>query len=635
MFTDMVDYTAVTQHDEALALNLLERQNGLLLPLVRAHGGTPVKTIGDALLAEFDSALEAVNCGVEIQRRVKEYNDSSRPAERFQLRIGIHVGDVIHKEGDVFGDAINIASRIQPLADPGGVCISQQVYDQVANKVDFGLERLPTPQLKNVATKVEVYRVQDRIQPGRWGASAEAPDSELPRERVAVLPLANYSPSAQDEYLADGMTEELITAISGVRGLRVIARSSVMRFRNSRADVAEIGRVLRAGSILEGSFRKAGERIRVTVQLVDSKTEEHIWASNYDGDMKDIFSIQSDIATRVAEALRGKLLAQGATGPSRRREVDIESYELYLKGRYFWNRRNAEGVTQALKLFRAAAEKDPGFAKVYSGIADCYLIGDDLSLFKHQEAADEARKAIETALNLDDSVAEAHASLGLLLNSEYTFSAAEKEFKKALSLNESYASAHHWYAICLANLGRLDDAIKEATIAGQSDPLSPPAKNILGVMYTYARRLDDAMKIFEDTLKLDSTFLPALQFRHELYLRLGMEKEALGELEQVTKGTPAFDKNEMIAYTLLALGRNEEAKTYLQECERTVPAEDQLFSLRALPAAIAGDADEFFKWAEPALKAKTFQPADIRYAYWLDKMRSDPRFQRLLEILPG
>jgi adenylate cyclase len=296
MFTDMTGYTALTQRDESLALSLLDKQNGILLPLIRAFGGTPVKTIGDAHLAEFDNTLAAIRCAVEIQRKVEMYDKSASPEEGFKLRIGIHLGDVIHKDNDVYGDAVNIAARLQPIAEPGGVCVSQQVYDQVQNKVEFKLERLPARQLRNVNSRINVYRVID----SKAAPASIVEEEDQPKERVAVLPLSNFSPSQQDEYLADGMTEELITAISGVQGLRVIARTSVMRFKNAGVDIAEIGRTLGVGTVLQGSFRKAGDRIRVTVQLIDAKSEEHVWASNYDGDLKDIFSIQTDIANKVA-----------------------------------------------------------------------------------------------------------------------------------------------------------------------------------------------------------------------------------------------------------------------------------------------------------------------------------------------
>ena len=626
MFTDMVGYTALTQSNEALALGLLDTQKGILLPLVREHGGTPIKTIGDAHLAEFTSALEAVRCAVDIQRKFRERERTAPPEKQFQLRIGIHVGDVVHRENDVFGDAVNIASRIQPLADPGGVCISQQVYDQVQNKVDFRLEKLPQRQLKNVSTVIEIYRVVDTEPDLRI-----MPQPDMPKERVAILPLANYSPSPQDEYLADGMTEELITAISGVQGLRVIARTSVMRFKSSQIDIGEIGRTLNAGTVLEGSFRKIGDRIRVTVQLIDARTQEHSWASNYDGDIKDIFSIQTDIANKVAQAIKGKLLDRVIPAP---RSVDIEAYELYLKGRHSWNRRSAESVNEALKLFDAALARDPSIARAYSGIADCFMIGTGLQIFDRKEAEAKAEAAIQKALELDDAMAEAHASLGLLRNNGHRFAEAVTEFKRALSLNPSYASAHHWYAICLANMGNLDPAIEEAKLASQSDPLSPPARNILGVMYTYARQYDKALETFDNVLKLDPDFGPALNFRSNLFAYLGKEEEATKDTERYLMHASQFEQSVSRLFLGLSFGHKEDAAKHFAEAEKAAPTAGSLLFLRAGYAALSGDPDGFFKWIGQAVATQEAEPSEIRYGPWLDDMRADPRYADLLKSFP-
>ena len=626
MFTDMVGYTAITQSNEALALGLLRTQDGIVLPLVRAHGGTPIKTIGDAHLAEFDSALEAVLCAVEIQRKVKEHHGTVTPEERFNLRVGIHVGDVVHRDNDVFGDAVNIAARLEPLADPGGVCISQQVYDQVQNKVRFKLEKLPFHQLKNVAAKIDAYRVVD-VQPA---ASITAGD--MPKDRVAVLPLANFSPSPQDEYLAEGMTEELITAVSKIRGLRVIARTSVMKFKNTESDIAEIGRALNAGTILEGSFRKIGEKIRVTVQLIDAGTEEHRWASNYDGDMSDIFTIQSDIAGKVAQALQTELVDRSTT-PAR--PVNLDAYELYLKGRHYWNLRNKEGVTRALELFKGAAEKDPSFAKAHAGMADCYTVGKGVGLFSREESDRLAAASIQKALELDDSLAEAHASRGLLLTNKFEFAEAEESFRRALALNPSYASAHHWHAINLANLARLEEAIEEAKIAGQSDPLSPPANNILGVMYVLARDFDQAEKVFDRVLKLEPGFAPALGWRSNVWAYRNNEAESMRDMLQSVESAPDFDKNSMLAYNYAWFNHKEEAARHYEEAKKNLPFPEDIASLSAGYYACLGDADGFFAWVQKAIEAKDFDPETLRYAPYLDKVRSDPRYAELLRTFPG
>jgi TolB-like protein/Tfp pilus assembly protein PilF len=627
MFTDMVGYTALTQNKESLALGLLQTQSGILLPLIRGHQGTPIKTIGDAHLAEFESALEAVLCAVEIQRRILEYNRSAPPEQTFKLRVGIHVGDVVHTENDVFGDAVNIASRIEPLAEPGGICLSQQVYDQVQNKVEFKLEKIPFHQLKNVSAHIEVYKLID----ARPDLTV-FPEQDMPKERVAVLPLSNFSPNQQDEYLADGMTEELITAISGVEGLRVIARTSVMKYKNKETDIREIGYTLNAGTVLEGSFRKIGERIRVTVQLIDAKTEEHRWAQNYDGDMQDIFSIQTDIAGRVAQVLQKKLLE----GPGQlQKSVNIEAYELYLKGRQYWNRRNPEGVSQALTLFTSAIDKEPTFAKAYAGVADCYIIGASLQLFKERgEAESKAEAAILKAIDLDNTIAEAYASHGLLLNNQDKYAEAVKEFKRALSLNPSYATAHHWYSICLANLGKLDEAVEEARLASQADPLSPPARNILGAMYIYERRYGDAIRVFDDILKLEPDFSPSLSFRSNAYAYKGMEQESMRDMVHSLQNATDFDRNSSLAYQHAWFGRKEEGGKYFEDAKKMVPSQEALTSLNCGYFACLGDADGFFTWAKMAIDQRVLDPEDVRYAPWLDKVREDPRYGDLLQLLP-
>jgi adenylate cyclase len=282
MFTDMVGYTGLTQDDEEATVRLLEEHRALLRPVISRHGGREVKTMGDAFLVEFVSSLEALRCAVEIQGKIAERNV---------------------KGGDVFGDAVNIAARLEPLAEPGGICVSRQVFDLVGNKADARLERAGTVDLKNVKAPMEIYKVLLAQGPGAPKLSGNL------RKRVAVLPFDNFSPESGDEYFADGLTEELIGTLSKIRELSVISRTSVMQYKGKPKPISEIGRELNAGTILEGSVRKAGDRARVSIQMIDAVEDKHVWSENYDRDLKDIFSVQSDIAGKVAEALKVELLA--------------------------------------------------------------------------------------------------------------------------------------------------------------------------------------------------------------------------------------------------------------------------------------------------------------------------------------
>lgn len=325
MFTDMVGYTALSQANEARAISSLESHRDLLRPLFSKHKGREVKTIGDAFLVEFDSALEAVECAIDIQKALHE--ESGVASNAPSVRIGIHVGDVVHRQGDVYGDAVNIASRIYPLAKAGEVCISRQVYDQVSNKVPYALAKLEPTELKNVFVRIDVYRVELP-----WSKKTDLREGPLPADRIAVLPFVSMSPDPNDEYFADGLTEELIANLSLVKGLKVIARTSVMNYKKREMGISEIGRELGVGTIVEGSVRKALNRIRVTVQVIEVSSEEHLWASNYDASLDDVFAVQSDIARKVTESLPGTLRSRRA--PEVQRDTsDVTAYINFLKGR--------------------------------------------------------------------------------------------------------------------------------------------------------------------------------------------------------------------------------------------------------------------------------------------------------------
>jgi adenylate cyclase len=268
MFTDMVEYTALAQSNEEQSLRVLERHNELVRPFFLKRRGREVKTIGDSFLVEFESALDAASCAIEIQEFLHDYNLSSTEEWKIKLRIGIHLGDVIHKGADVLGDAVNIASRIRPLADAEGICLTRQVHDLVQNKIRVPMQSLGIVPLKNVAQSIEVFKV---VTP--W--DKDIPTQKEPGKvtRIAVLPFTNMSPNPSDEYFADGLTEELIDRLSQVKGLEVIARTSVMTYKNKDKKISEIGKELRVGSIIEGSVRKAGNKIRATVNLIDSTSE--------------------------------------------------------------------------------------------------------------------------------------------------------------------------------------------------------------------------------------------------------------------------------------------------------------------------------------------------------------------------
>ncbi|MCI4319262.1 MAG: adenylate/guanylate cyclase domain-containing protein [Thermoplasmata archaeon] len=307
MFTDIVGFTTLAQRDEAAAVRLLEEHRALLLPAFTAYGGRVVKTLGDGFLVEFTSALESVRCAREIQAAVVRRNRSAGERPELMLRVGIHVGEVIDQGGDIVGDAVNVASRLEPLAPTGGICISQQVLDQVRNKMAENWEQLVAPHMKNVEFPVQAYRLAESAGGNPVPGGPTEPASYT---RVAVLPFASMSPDPADEFFADGLTEELIVHLSTGTALRVVARTSVMPYKGVRKGIREIGRELGVGSILEGSVRRSSTTLRVAVQLIDAGTEEHLWASRFDREASDVLAIQDEIARCVSSVLQGKLVAR-------------------------------------------------------------------------------------------------------------------------------------------------------------------------------------------------------------------------------------------------------------------------------------------------------------------------------------
>ena len=431
MFTDLVGYTALTQKNEALAMQLLEEHRRLVRPFFPRHNGREVKTIGDAFLVEFASALEATRCAFDIQQSLNELNSGRQEDRRVLLRVGIHLGDVIHDQNDVYGDAVNIASRIEPLASPGGICVSEQVYVQIKNKFEFPLSTLGEKSLKNVSEPIEVYRV---ILP--WEKKSES-ESSLEKSRIAVLPFANMSPDPNDQYFADGITEEIISIVSGISGLSVISRTSVMGYKGTTKKLGEIGRELDVGSILEGSFRKAGNRIRVTAQLIDVAGDKHLWAQNYDKTLDDIFAVQSEIAEKVAGELRTRLLDSEKRTVEKKPTENTEAYTFFLRGRELLREETEASLRQAISLFEKAIQLDPKFARAHVGVAECHLALAEIGHDSYGGSLSNAKAQLDRALSLDPNLPEAHSCLSGLLFDMDDMPGSEAEARKALELSPS------------------------------------------------------------------------------------------------------------------------------------------------------------------------------------------------------
>jgi adenylate cyclase len=629
MFTDIVGYTALAQNDEAAALAALEGNRKLLRPAFSKFNGREVKTMGDAFLVEFPSALDAVRCAIEIQTRMHDINGGLPESRRLELRVGVHVGDIVHSQGDILGDAVNVSSRIEPLAERGGVCISGQVYDHVRNKIDRPLEKLEGRTLKNVSTPVDVYRI---IMPWEEGVAVKG---ELDRLRVAVLPLQNMSPDPADEYFADGLTEELIATLAGVKELTVIARTSVMQYKKAPKNVVEIGRELSAGSLLEGSVRKAGNKVRITVQLIDARNDGHIWAQNYDKQLDDVFAIQTEIAEKVAEALRVELVQSERERLEKRKAPATGPYTLYLKGRHYWNERTEEGMGKAIGYFNAAVGEDPTFARGYVGLADCYGVMSRNGIMEPEEGMRRARQYALKAIELDGTLAEPWATLAsTTLYVERDPGVAEEQFKKSIALNPSYPSAHQWYAHLLVTLGRLDEGMREITKARELDPLSLVIRVNYGDGLYYSGRFDEAIENFRKIVEESPNFPVVYPSLCQAYLRKSMYQEALDAAEKYIAFIGDGDESRLLkSYVYSYMGRTDEARRLLAEFERREPGEGVSPYNIGLSYFAMGDQDSGFRWLEKAYERFDGNTYQLLKDYELDGVRSDPRYLSLLERL--
>lgn len=629
VFTDIVSYTLLVQRDESLALALLEKHNVLVRAAVREYHGKEIKTIGDAFLLEFESTLDAVLCAIEIQRSLWEENNRSPDGERIYLRIGVHVGDVVVQNNDIFGDAVNVASRIEHEADPGGICISEQVYSEIRKKVKFPINKLPQRKLKNVEPRVDLYSVQLPWETRHQSTSALV----TRRNRIAVLPLTNISPDPNDEYFSDGLTEELISTLSEIKELRVIARTSVNRYKGvADKDAAEIGEELQVAYILEGSVRKSGSKIRVATQLIDVATQEHVWSNHYDRDLDDIFLIQSDIAKNVADSLKITLFASESTHVEER-PASSTAYVAYLKGRALLHDRSEKAIRAARKQFELAIREDPNFALAYSGLADIEMISSNFLLSPFPESIEEAKSYIKKALELDPDIPEARVSRAQLLVNEYRFFEAEQEFRRAIALNPSNAQAHHWFSNCLAGLGQDEESHKEILLAEGLDPLSTAIT--MAAIYNCLEfgLFQEAEKRVKKLEEID----PESPIVNEGYMVYYFTKKewdkAIEYLDRMKKDDPTdpyLDAD--LAYIYAATGKPEQAMELIRKIDATMQENSgSKYSILAFASAAFENLDLCFSYLNRALEVREVFYDWFRQYPLFENVRKDPRFNEILK----
>ena len=608
MFTDIVGYSAMAHEREALALELLEEHRALVRDCLLRFNGREIKTIGDAFLVEFESAIASVRCAIEIQNAHFARNRAVPRERRLALRIGIHLGDIVLRDGDVYGDGVNIAARLVNIAGRSEIVFSEHVFEQLHNDIDVAITKVGAKRLKNIARPVVVYRIGPRpsgftllARFNRWAANfpTELRNAigiailvgllvSVPREslnlifsgtarpktdpkRIAVLPFTSSSDNhdVEVDYLSDGMTDELISFLSHEKDARVLSRNTIMKYRGSGLSVAEIGKELGAGTIIEGNLRRFERDLLVTVKIYDVVHGRYAWSRSFSGSSDDTYRIQTEMAAQLTHELDGTAGVQpgipGRGGASPR----SQAYASYLRGKFFLNQRTQTSLLKAIHEFETAIQQDRDFAPSYAAMALTY---DQLAFFGFlapKEAYSKATGYAEKALLLDNESAEAFLFLAEKKTKyDHDWDGADAGFRKAIELSPGMASAHLYYAELLLNLSKFEDAKREARIAIDLDPLNVHTHVTLGLINLLEHDFAHAEKAFRDVLDMNPDHILSHFCLSIVYLDTGKRDLAVSEMEasaRLSHDAP-MDKA-ALGWVYGAAGQKEKALKVLSELE--------------------------------------------------------------------
>jgi len=493
---DVVGYSRLMEQDEAGTLATLKaRRRAVVEPLVARHDGRIFKVTGDGLFAEFSSPVAAVDCAIEIQRDMVAANRDQAQGCPIVLRIGVNLGDVMVEGGDLYGDGVNIAARLEGLAEPGGILVSGTTYDHARNKVRCWFEDIGLQTVKNMAEPVRVYRVADSSVE-RAKAAAKASD----KPSIAVLPFVNMSGDPEQQYFSDGITEDIITELSRFRSLFVIARNSSFHYKGQSPKVQDVGRDLGVRYVVEGSVRKAGNRVRVIAQLVDAVSGNHLWAERYDRDMGDLFAVQDEVTQAIASTIEGRMAASGAQHSRRKPTDDLVAYDYFLQAREKIDQRDDKDATE--QLLRRAIELDPEFAQAHAWLARFYIYLWHTNL--RSETLQEALDLAQMAVSLDQADAWCHAVVGMayLFGSQHDL--AGLHLDKAISLNPTDSRITSMRGLWLTFMGRSDEAVQSLDLAMRRDPFTPAYYwAFYSVAQFQARRYQESIQAINHLSKLE------------------------------------------------------------------------------------------------------------------------------------
>ena len=667
MFTDIVGYTALMGRDEQRAFELLKKNRELQKPIIEEYSGRWIKELGDGVMASFNTVSDAVNAAIKIQQ-------TCNTTKEFQLRIGIHLGEVVFENDDVFGDGVNIASRIQAIANPGSVYISEAVHNSISNKKDFQTMLVTEEKLKNVKEAVKIYqviadnvvtnhqRISQKIKPKRnvflllisilvilivtyffkdvfnkQKNDNIANSGEMLSNSIAVLPFENMNADSSQEYFADGMTESIITDLSQIPDLLVIARNSVIQYKGKIVSPSVIGDQLNVRYILQANVQHAGENLRVNARLVDTKQGREVWAKKFDSKMKDVFSVQDSISKHIIEELKIAIAKEDAVSKPPPTQ-NMEAYEHYLRGYYFIRKAAASNrplIDSAILLFEKAISLDPRFALAYAAIGRAYT-----TLFfiysADSKLESKAYVAIEKALSLDPKLAIAYVAKGNLswtLSNGFPHEKAIKEYKHALTLNPNLVEAHESLGGIYFHIGLLDEALRELRIALTLDPASSFAKRRIPRVHWYQQKFDSALQGFSALEPSDF-----LRENAMVLLSIGRTDEATKVLDKLSTFRQEIGYDLAAGYAVLyaGTGRKKEAEEKIKFAIENNKGDSHFHHAEHLIAtayALMGNAKDAVEWLQKAADHGLPCYPLFKNDPNLKNIRNDPGYISLMEKL--
>jgi adenylate cyclase len=633
MFTDIAGYTALMGDDEQKAFELLRKNRQIQRPLIDQFGGKWIKELGDGVLASFATASDAVNCAVSIQEACKKETD-------LNLRIGIHLGEVVFEDDDVFGDSVNIASRLQSIAPVNSIIISESVYNNVANKKGMVVHYAGEQNLKNVREPIrifQVYPVGEHAGFAHAGFAYKAPDKKASAKSIAVLPFVNMSNDPEQEYFSDGMAEEILNSLVHLKDLKVAGRTSSFQFKGKNIDLREVGEKLGVTTVLEGSVRKQGNRLRVTAQLINVADGFHFWSEKYDRDMDDIFAIQDEIALAITEQLKITLLDKDRELVTKTATLNTEAYELYLKGMFHINRRGSSILT-GLECFRQAIAIDPEYSLAYTGYADANFLGSFYSFFPGKAVMEKVKDAVEKAIKLDDTRPESYCTKAqYYLGLEWNWQEAENNYLKSLELNPRFAQTHSLYG--MAHLAfiqqRYEEAEKQGRIAIKLEPLSAIDHADFSWTLYYARKFGEALTVAQTGIELDANSFLSQRLAGLCLMALKRYNEAVDTFNYLIQISNRHQHavNSLI-WVYCSMGNFAAAHVLMQELVDRSKTEYIAGTNFGLSAAWLGDVETALDYLEKAWREHDPVIITLNNAPNVPaSLLQEPRYQKLIKRL--